>query len=51
MRINEVLIWMSVTIAISVGIICTGDIRCLWFMLLPTLYSFSSDNKHNGGDN
>ena len=31
------MIWVSVGIAISVGIYITHDIKCLWFFVIPAL--------------
>ena len=30
-------IWLSSALAISVGLYCTHDIRCLFFLLVPAL--------------
>ena len=39
-------VWISVALAVSVGIYFTHSMHCLWFMLIPTCISFkSSDNK------
>lgn len=32
-----VAIWLSSALAISVGLYCTHDIRCLFFLLIPAL--------------
>lgn len=39
------IIWFSSAIAISTGIIVTGKLGALWFLFIPTLVSFSSDDK------
>ena len=31
------MMWLSMAIAVSVGIYYTHSIHCLWFMLIPTL--------------
>lgn len=31
------LIWLSVSIAISIAIYFTHDIKCLWFFIIPAL--------------
>ena len=38
-------IWLSTSIAISVGLYYTKDIRCLWFLLIPSLNCFVTTSK------
>ena len=44
-------IWGSVAIAISVALYYTHDMRCLWFLLIPILMSFQSNDKAGSEDN
>lgn len=37
------MMWLSVAIAVSVGIYYTHSIHCLWFMLIPTLVRFHAE--------
>ena len=39
-------IWGSVAIAISVALYYTHDMRCLWFLLIPTLMSVHTDKEN-----
>lgn len=38
-------VWGSVAIAIGITVYYTHDMRCLWFLLIPTLISFRDDDK------
>lgn len=40
------MMWLSVALAVSVGIYFTHSIHCLWFLLIPSCVSFS-ENKEN----
>ena len=40
---NVLAVWLSVSIAISVGLYFTHDMRCLWFLLIPAFISFTKD--------
>ena len=40
-------IWVSTSIAIGIGLYYTKDIKCLWFLLIPTLCRFVTTNKEN----
>lgn len=40
------MMWLSVALAVSIGIVITGRFVCLWFLLVPATMSFkSSDGK------
>jgi hypothetical protein len=41
------LIWISVSVAISVGILVTGSLMPLWAFVLPALISVSSKEGTN----
>lgn len=41
-------IWGSTAIAISVAIYYTHDMRCLWFLLIPTCMSVRANDKEEG---
>ena len=43
-------IWGSTAIAISVALYYTHDIRCLWFLLIPTCMSIRNDDKRESED-
>lgn len=40
------MMWLSVAIAVSVGIYFTKNMKCLWFMIIPLFVSM----KHNSSD-
>ena len=37
-------IWGSTALAIGIAVYYTHDIRCLWFLLIPTFIRFHSEN-------
>ena len=37
------MMWLSMAIAVSVGIYYTHSIHCLWFMLIPALVGFHAE--------
>lgn len=45
-------IWLPSSLAVSVGLYYTHDIKCLWFLLIPTLVSvkYSTDKDDKKGD-
>jgi len=43
------MMWLSMAIAVSVGIYYTHSIHCLWFMLIPTLMGVHTDSKSKAG--
>ena len=43
--------WLSVSLAVCVGIYYTHSIKCLWFLLIPTLINVKvSDNNNDKSD-
>lgn len=38
-------IWGSTAVAIGIALYYTHDIRCLWFLLIPSLMSFQTDSN------
>lgn len=38
-------VWLSVSIAVSVGIYFTRNIHCLWFLLVPSFVSIKTSTK------
>ena len=38
--------WLSISIAVSVGIYITHSFHCLWFLIIPSLISIKTDYKH-----
>lgn len=45
MWLSYAVIWLSVALAVSVGLYVTKDFKCLWFLLLPTLVHFRIEKK------
>ena len=43
-------IWGSTAIAIGIGLYYTHDIRCLWFLLVPTCMRYRSNDKEESED-
>lgn len=41
------MIWLSVSIAVSVGIYFTRNIHCLWFLLVPSFISIKTGSLPN----
>lgn len=41
--IGYVLIWVSVSISISIGIYFTHDLKCLWFLIIPALIRIKTE--------
>lgn len=39
------MMWLSVALAISVGIYFTHSIHCLWFLIVPSLISFHTEGR------
>lgn len=37
-------VWGSTAAAIGISLYYTHDMRCLWFLLIPALMSFQSNN-------
>lgn len=42
------MMWLSVALAIGVGIFVTGSFNCLWFLLVPLFVNMSC-RKDDGG--
>lgn len=40
-------IWGSTAIVIGIALYYTHDMRCLWFLLIPTCMSYHSDDKED----
>ena len=40
-------IWLSTSIAIGIGLYYTKDIKCLWFLLIPTFNHYVTTSKEN----
>lgn len=40
------LMWLSVALAVCVGLYYTHNIHCLWFLFVPTLISFRIEDKN-----
>lgn len=39
------MVWLSVAIAVSVGIYFTRNIHCLWFLVVPLFVSMEHNKK------
>ena len=39
------MVWVAVSVAVSVGLYFTRNIHCLWFLLIPLFVSFRQ-NEH-----
>lgn len=39
------MMWLSVALAVSVGIYFTHSIHCLWFLLIPSCMSFRENKE------
>lgn len=48
--ISFAMMWLSVAIAISVGIYITHEWKCLFFLILPSLYDLKSKEVEDGND-
>lgn len=52
-------VWVPTALAVAAGLYFTRDMRCLWFMLVPSLVSIKTtsreskddEDKHNTEDN
>lgn len=45
-------VWGSAALAIAAALYFTHDIRCLWFLLVPTFMRIQTeDNKENDDEN
>lgn len=40
-------VWGSTAIAIGMAIYYTHDMRCLWFLLIPSFISFRNNDKES----
>ena len=40
MYVAYALVWLSVALAVSVGLFVTKNFNCLWFLILPALVRF-----------
>lgn len=49
--IGYCLMWVSVSISISIGIYYTHDNKCLWFFLIPALIRINIKTKEDSDDN
>lgn len=41
--------WISVGLAVSTAINVTGNLRALWFFLIPALFGVSDHDGNEGG--
>ena len=39
------MMWVAVSVAVSIGLYFTRNIHCLWFMIIPSLVSVKQDSK------
>lgn len=42
------MMWVAVSVAVSIGLYFTRNIHCLWFLIIPSLVSVKHDPKDNG---
>ena len=40
------MMWVAVSVAISIGLYFTRNIHCLWFLIVPSLVSVKLDSKN-----
>jgi len=43
-------VWCSAAFVIGLGLYYTHDMRCLWFLLIPALMSFKTEDKKEKSD-
>lgn len=39
------MMWVAVSVAVSIGLYFTRNIHCLWFLLIPSFVSVKHDSK------
>ena len=44
------MMWVAVSVAVSIGLYFTRNIHCLWFLIIPLFVSVKHEPKDDGKD-